>query len=126
FSFSFAETTPKVKFSPTLPSPISDSSFSVTTFGSHGRLQFQTPNPISSSCLLLSTNPNSTPPPSIPRNLNSNTILVFFIQKSLFLYKTTMTIDTFTDFEGLDNQIITPLRMKLAADIYKEVTETAE
>ncbi|KAG5393252.1 hypothetical protein IGI04_023215 [Brassica rapa subsp. trilocularis] len=71
FSFSFAETTPKVKFSPTLPSPISDSSFSVTTFGSHSRLQFQTPNPISSSCLLLSTNPNSTPPPSIPRNLNS-------------------------------------------------------
>ncbi|CAN6811563.1 hypothetical protein Bca4012_004561 [Brassica carinata] len=30
------------------------------------------------------------------------------------------------NFVGLNDQIITPLRLKLAADIYEEVTETAE
>ncbi|KAG2333359.1 hypothetical protein Bca4012_011281 [Brassica carinata] len=30
------------------------------------------------------------------------------------------------NFDSLNNQIITPLRLKLAVDIYEEVIETAE
>ncbi|KAL0711838.1 hypothetical protein Bca4012_018816 [Brassica carinata] len=40
--------------------------------------------------------------------------------------KKMMEEDLGCNFDGLNNQIITPLRLKLAVDIYEEVIETAE
>ncbi|CAN7060119.1 unnamed protein product [Brassica oleracea var. botrytis] len=104
------------------------------------------PNLISSSCLLSWTNPNSTPPPSIPRNLNSSQIpfssevelknCFFNIQmveeaveamgKEKEAKKMMEKEDLGCNFDGLNDQIITPLRLKLTADIYEKVTERVE
>ncbi|CAN6833144.1 unnamed protein product, partial [Brassica oleracea] len=119
--------------SPTVPSPLPLSKV-MNVFNS------EHPNLISSSCLLSWTNPNSTPPPSIPRNLNSSQIpfssevelkkmveeAVEAMGKEKEAKKMTEKEDLGCNFDGLNDQIITPLRLKLTADIYEKVTERVE
>ncbi|CAF2141450.1 unnamed protein product [Brassica napus] len=69
-------TTPKEIFSPTLPSPISDTSFSITTFEGHGRISISntpTPSRLPVCCRRQTLTPHhrfKSPPHSTPRNLN--------------------------------------------------------